>query len=126
MERNKAHDILHVWNGNMAENCPVCNGTLKADEEVINAAKDVAAENFYPRMKPGLGEAIYCDENGNPIDKEGKDIPDEKPKDDTKTMDEKAPQKPASADTKAMTEKHPGFMTDVLSFADSGSAELPK
>src|SRR5690349_285763 len=73
MDRNKAHDVLHVWNGNRAQDCPVCNGTLTSDEEIVAAAREVAADNYYPRINPSLNNPLYCDENGNPIKK--KDTP---------------------------------------------------
>jgi hypothetical protein len=123
MDRNKAHDVLHVWHGNKAENCPVCNGTVTSDEEIIAAAKDVAAENYYPRVKPGLCDAIYCDENGKPIEKTAiAKKTEEKPKETTPTITA-GENDGKGEDAKPVPPKDNrhlvSVMTEVMSFSDN-------
>lgn len=110
MDRNKAHDVLHVWNGNKAENCPVCNGTLKDDAEIVNAAQEVAAQNYYPRINPNLdySSTIMCDENGNPIKKDDK--PPVKADEDGGEKTEAIPPKKDNGVV--------SVMTDVMSFSE--------
>ncbi len=70
MNRDRAHDVLHIWNGNKSENCPVCNGTMQDEATIVSAAQSIAAEQYYPRMNPSLSEvdALYCNDKDKATD----------------------------------------------------------
>jgi hypothetical protein len=124
MNKDRAHDVLHIWNGNKAENCPVCNGTMTDEAEMINAAQAIAAEQYYPRINPALPyDAMLCDENGNPIKKDDDTIAQEQPavpsdapvKADEKSTDTQPPEQKSALLKMGETV---GFATDVMSFSD--------
>jgi phage I-like protein len=119
MDRNKAHDILHMWHGIRAQDCPVCNESLKDDAEIIAAAKDVAVDNYYPRVNPDLVNPLYCDEDGKPKEAtEQTTVADEKTEEDKPTVtagEAEKEEKPA----KPKENRHPvSVMTEVMSFSD--------
>jgi hypothetical protein len=129
MDRNKAHDVLHLWHGGKSENCPSCNGTLKSEEEMMEAARKIAEEQYYPQRNPILPMDMYMDDKGkqtllengagttgaNVVVKADEDGGEKKIPDTAK--DETKPKK--------MTETPTGFMTDVLSFSE-GDQGLPQ
>ena len=69
MDKSKAHDTLHMWNGGKSESCPVCSGTLTTDEEIVTEAVKIAAEQFHPTVNPMISfdNTVFADEYGGPI-----------------------------------------------------------
>lgn len=68
MDKSKAHDIVHQWNGGKSDNCPHCQGTM--DEKAMKSeASKIAQENYKPRVNPQTSYdnrlMTYADHDGN-------------------------------------------------------------
>jgi len=73
MDKNRSHDILHIWNGTACEKCPVCNGELTVEADIIARATEIASENYNPRRNPTLkweDSMYYCDSGGTQLSRE--------------------------------------------------------
>jgi phage I-like protein len=120
MDKNKAHDFIHMWYGGKAENCPVCCGTCTDEAEMMAEAAKITAQIARPMPNPMLSydQTIYANEEGKP-----NETPATPP---VETPPTQAPGKETPRETVTASElRNPGFMTDVMSFSE-GDQGLPK
>jgi uncharacterized protein (DUF2225 family) len=53
MNKDKAHDIMHMWYGGKSEKCPYCNHNC-TDMEMIEEAIRIAADIAKPTINPNV------------------------------------------------------------------------
>lgn len=119
MDKNKAHDLLHMWAGGKSENCPVCTGECTDEQDMIARAVRLATEIAKPTIDPNMPyeETVFAKEGANTDETT---TPPVEASPEAKTEDKKeVPAEALKAGEKKA--KRLSVMTDVMSFAE-GSA----